>query len=182
MGQLRKRGDTWWIRYYANGKRFEETSRSTKELDAKNLLRQREGDIARGIAMTPKVGRVRFEEAAEDLFNDYRANRKRSLDDIERRVNKHLRPFFGGRRMSTITTADIRAYVTARQKSRTVTRKAFTFMARDGSSRHVPQRKLAAAGVSNGEINRELTALKRIFRLGIQAANSGCEHNKRGAG
>ena len=169
MGELRKRGKIWWIRYYSNGKRIEESSHSSKESEATNLLRQREGDIARGIAMTPKAGRVRFEEAAEDLFNDYRANRKRSLDDIERRVNKHLRPFFGGRRMSTITTSDIRAYVTARQKSRTVTRKAFTFTARDGSPRHVPQQKVAVAGVSNGEINRELTALKRIVSLAIQA-------------
>ena len=59
----------WWIRYYRNGKRHEESSGSTKETDAKSLLRVREGDIERGIAITPKVGRIRFEEAVKDVLN-----------------------------------------------------------------------------------------------------------------
>lgn len=80
MGQLKRRGQTWWIRYYRNGKRYEESSGSAKEGDARRLLRLREGDIERGIAITPKVGRIRFEEAVKDVLNDYRTNRKRSLD------------------------------------------------------------------------------------------------------
>lgn len=169
MGELRKRGQTWWIRYYRNGKRHEESSGSTKETDAKSLLRVREGDIERGIAITPKVGRIRFEEAVKDVLNDYRTNRKRSLDDVERRIEKHLTPFFGNRRMTSITTADIREYIDSRQKETTVVRKAFTFTARDGTPRHVPEQRRTVSGVSNGEINRELTALKRMFSLAIQS-------------
>lgn len=30
MGQLRKRGDIWWIRYYRNGRRYEESARTEK--------------------------------------------------------------------------------------------------------------------------------------------------------
>lgn len=169
MGELRKRGSTWWIRYYRNGKRHEESSGSTKESDARSLLRRREGDIERGVAVTPKVGRMRFEEAVQDVLNDYRINRKRSLDDIERRIAKHLAPYFGQRRMASITTADIRAYVAHRQAQRTVLIKAFTFTARDGTPRQVPEQRRAVAGVSASEINRELTALKRMFNLAIQA-------------
>jgi integrase len=169
MGELKRRGQIWWIRYYKNGRRYEESCGSTKESDAKSLLRLREGDIERGVAITPKVGRIRFDEAARDVVNDYRTNRKRSLDDVERRIEMHLKPFFGNRRMASITTADIREYIDSRQKETTVLRRAFTFTARDGTPRHVPEQRRTIAGVSNAEINRELTALKRMFNLAIQA-------------
>lgn len=169
MGELKRRGQIWWIRYYKNGRRYEESSGSTKESDAKSLLRLREGDIERGVAITPKVGRIRFDEAAKDVLNDYRTNRRRSLDDVERRIEMHLKPFFGNRRMASITTADIREYIDSRQKETTVLRKAFTFTARDGTTRHVPEQRRTITGVSNAEINRELTALKRMFNLAIQA-------------
>ena len=120
MGELKRRGQIWWIRYYKNGKRYEESSGSAKEGEAKSLLRLREGDIERGVAVTPKVGRIRVDEAAKDVLNDYRTNRKRSLDDVERRIEKHLKPFFGNRRMASITTADIREYIDSRQKETTV--------------------------------------------------------------
>jgi integrase len=169
MGELKRRGQIWWIRYYKNGKRHEESSGSTKEGEAKSLLRVREGDIERGVAITPKVGRIRFDEAVRDVLNDYRTNRKRSLDDVERRIEKHLTPFFGNRRMASITTADIREYIASRQNETTIARKAYTFTARDGTARHVPEQRRTIARVSNGEINRELTALKRMFNLAIQA-------------
>jgi integrase len=169
MGELKRRGQIWWIRYYKNGRRHEESSGSTKEGEAKSLLRLREGDIERGVAITPKVGRIRFDEAVADVLNDYRTNRKRSLDDVERRIEKHLKPFFGNRRMASVTTADIREYIASRQKETTVARKAYSFTARDGTARHVPEQRRTITGVSNGEINRELTALKRMFNLAIQA-------------
>ena len=169
MGELKQRGQIWWIRYYKNGRRYEESSGSEKESDAKSLLRLREGDIERGVAITPKVGRIRFDEAVKDVLNDYRTNRKRSLDDVERRIELHLKPFFGNRRMASITTADIREYIDSRQKETTMVRRAFTFTARDGTPRQVPEQRRTITGVSNAEINRELTALKRMFNLAIQA-------------
>lgn len=132
MGVLKKRGQIWWIRYDGNGRRYEESSGCTKESDAKGLLRLREGDIERGIPISPKIGRVRLSEAAKNVLNDYRTNRKRSLDDVERRIEKHLAPFFGDRGMASITTTDIREYIDSRQKESTVSRKAFTLTARDG--------------------------------------------------
>jgi hypothetical protein len=119
--------------------------------------------------VTPKIGQVRFVEATEDVLNDYRINNKRSLDDVERRIEKHLKPFFVNRRLSSITTSDVRAYVVARQGCRTITVKPFQFTARDGSVRNVPAQKRSVTGVSNAEINRELTTLKRVFNLALQA-------------
>ena len=120
------------------------------------------------MAVTAKIGRIRFDEAASDVLTDYRTNGKRSLDDVERRIEKHLRPYFGNRRMASITTADIRQYIDTRQKATTVARRAYTFTGRDGTIRHVPEERRRIDSVSNGEINRELTALKRMFSLAIQ--------------
>jgi hypothetical protein len=85
MGQLRKRGNVWWIRYYRNGQRFEESADSSKKGVAVDLLKIREGDGAHGLPVNPKMGRLRFEDAAADILNDYRTNEQRSYDEVERR-------------------------------------------------------------------------------------------------
>ena len=140
MGELRQRGRIWWIRYYRNGRRHEESARTAKRTEAETLLKLREGDVAKGLPVSAKIGQLRFDEAAEDLLTDYRVNAKRALGHVERRVRKALKPWFGGRRMASITTADIRAYVAQRQ----------------------------ADEAANATINRELAALKRMFSLAVQ--------------
>ena len=170
MGELKQRGNVWWIRYYRNGKRYEETSGSDKKGVAVELLRQREGDIAHGKPVTSKVGRLRFEEAAADVLNDYQANGKKSYADVKRRIDKHLAPYFGGWRMTSISTADTRAYITTRQQATEVVRRAYTVTRKDGTIRDVAEhRRATTAGASNGEINRELTVLKRMFTLAVQS-------------
>jgi integrase len=94
-----------------------------------------------GLPVGPKVGKIRFEDAADDLETEYRVNERRSLDELGRRIRLHLKPFFGGRRLASITTADVRTFIDERQQ----------------------------AGASNYEINRELTALKRMYSPAIEA-------------
>jgi Phage integrase, N-terminal SAM-like domain len=129
----------WWIQYHIGGRPQYVSSESERKSDAVDMLKDREGKVVNGAPITAKVGKLRFEEAATDLLNDYRVNGRRSLRTIEHRVEHHLKPFLGGRRMSAIGTADIRAYVARRQ----------------------------TAEASNGSINRELTALKRMFSAGF---------------
>jgi integrase len=169
MGQLKKRGGVWWIRYYRNGRRYEESSGSPKKGVAVDLLKMKEGDSAHGLPVSPQVGRLWFDEAAEDLLNDYRINRKKSLDEVERRITKHLRPSFGSRRMAAITTADVRAFIVKRQSDTTVTTKAREITLKDGTKRRISERTREIDGVSNAEINRELTILKRMFTLAVQS-------------
>lgn len=171
MGCIYRRKDSrsWWIKYVRAGKAYHESSGSVRKGDATDLLRLREGDIARGVPVTPKIGRLRFEEAASDLLNDYRTNGKRSLVVVERRVEKHLTPFFEGRRMANITTSDVRAYVAKRQAETVLVRKAHDVKRKDGSIRHVPEQRRPMAGVSNAEVNRELALLKRMYSLATQA-------------
>jgi integrase len=90
---------------------------------------------------SPRIGRLRFDDAAADLVTDYKVNTRRAREHVERSIAKGLKPYFGGWRMANITTADIRKYIDHRQE----------------------------AGAANATINRELAALKRMFSLAIQA-------------
>src|SRR6266498_2668747 len=153
MGMLYKRGAVWWIKYYRNGRGMRESSHSTKEGDARRLLKLREGDIEHGLPVDPKLNRIRFEEAAEDLKTEYAVNGRRSADELERRIRLHLMPHFGGHRLATIRTSDINTFILKRQDDVIVS----------GEGEERKERRF-----SNGEINRELTTLKRIFNLARQ--------------
>lgn len=141
MGQIRKRGGVYWIRYYRNGRRFEESARSSSWKVADDLLKRYEGDIAKGLPLSAAIGRLRFEDAAADVLADYRVNGKRSLRDLTIRLDKHLTPYFAKRRMASITTTDVRAYAKARLDAK----------------------------AKPATINRELSALRRMFTLAIKA-------------
>jgi integrase len=140
MGHVYKRGKIYWIKYYRDGRPFYESSGSPKETFARNLLKQREGEVAMQIPVTPKMGKLRFADLAGNVVNDYRVNGKKSIDDVERRFRKHLLPFFGRKLASSISTADVRRFIDRRQE----------------------------AGASNAEINRELAAFKRAYSLAIK--------------
>ena len=86
------------------------------------------------------MGKILFDDASDDLLNDYRINGKASLESVERRVDV-LKPTFKTRRLISITTSDVRVYIAERQ----------------------------TAGAANATINPELAALKRMFTLAIQA-------------
>jgi integrase len=139
MGQIRKRGDVWWIRYYRNGRRFEESARSEKRQAAVDLLKIREGDVAKGIPVSSKVGQLRFEDAGKALVADYQVNKKRSIGHVKRNLKK-LGAWFGGRRMAELRTSDVIVYTANRQTQ----------------------------GAMNSTINRELASLKRMFTLAVR--------------
>jgi integrase len=138
--EIREQGP-WWIRYSLGGVSQCVSSNSEKKEDAKRLLKTREGDAVKGVPITASLGRVTFADAAAELINDYQTNRRRSLRVVELRLTKHLTPFFSQRRLTSITTADVRAFTAKRQ----------------------------AAGASNATINRDLMLLKRMCVLAMQA-------------
>src|SRR5207247_607254 len=97
----------YWMRWYRNGTPFSESTHTEKKSEAERELKKRLGDIARGVPVISKVGRVKFDELIENVCKEYQANGRRSIYDLRIRCNKHLLPFFGGRWAATITTADI---------------------------------------------------------------------------
>lgn len=165
MGSVYRRNKTYWIAYYRNGRLFRESSHSDREGEATRLLRLREGDIAKGLPVSPAIGRLTFAEAAADVRTDYQINGKRSLEALDQRLNLHLLPYFGHRRMATITTGDIRTFIAKRQSDTVHVRKARRVRLPNGETIEEPEIRKP---LSNGEINRELAILRRVFSLAIQ--------------
>ncbi len=129
----------YWIKYRTNGKIIRESTGTTKLKKATQFLNRRVGAAADGRPVTPRADKVKVWELAEDLVNDYKANERRSLDRLQAAL-AHLLPFFGDRRAVQVTPADVDAYKVRRQ----------------------------AEGATNGTINRELTALRRMFNLSVE--------------
>ncbi len=159
---------TWTIRWYRNGRPYEEATAFTRKGDALNLLKLRNGDVAHGKPITPAQFKLTFDDAAQTVIDDFTANGKRSLAVVRRRIDKHLTPFFGGRRLSDISSDHVLAYITQRQAATTIVRKAHDVVRKNGTIRHVPEQTRPIAGVSNAEINRELQVLKRCFSLALK--------------
>jgi len=137
----KKESAVYWAKYYRNGVPIRESTGTTAFSEARAFLNRREGDVAKGVPITPKMGRVKFTEIAEDIVKDYRVNAKRSTRDLEARLRLHILPFFGEARASAISAADFRKFIDLRQEEE----------------------------ASNAEINRELSAIKRTYSLAIQA-------------
>jgi integrase len=137
---LRSYGErkVYWIKYSRNGQPVSESTHSNKRRVAEQLLKRRIAEISTGQYLGPQLERTTVTELAADLVSEYRANQRKSTEWAERRWRLHLRPFFGVLRAIQVTPPLLNRFVESRQQ----------------------------AGASNGEINRELAALKRAFRLG----------------
>jgi integrase len=143
VGEIIQRGQIFYIRYYdGRGRRRLESTHSTDREEAEKLLRKRLSAKDAGVLPEAAIGSLTVKDATDDVIADYKTNGRKSLRDVEGKIRLHLLPFFGERRrMSSITTANIRAFIAERQD----------------------------AGASAAEINRELAALRRAFRLAVQA-------------
>jgi len=142
-GAIYQRGGVWWVKYYQHGRPIRETSESTDDQrDAEKLLLKRSAAIEEGRTVNPKVNRCKIDELLAMVVTDYTVNKQSSLPEAERRIRKHLKPFFGGRRAAAITSDLVMKFIESRQ---------------------------AKGRASNGEITRELSILQRAYTLGRKA-------------
>lgn len=127
----------FWFQYYdANGKRIRESAGTDVRRVAESKLRQRLGQREAGTLPDKRAEKTTIAELAETFLLDYRNNGK----DIEwaERCWNHLKPTFENMRASRVSTDDVQRYIAAR----------------------------IADGASNATINRERSALRRMFTLG----------------
>jgi integrase len=129
----------WWAKYYVSGRMRRESTETADYAEAKDFVKKREGEAASGLPIPKSARRVTFAELAADEVNDYRKNGMRSIVDLEIRLNKHILPRLGHLKATKIRTAEINDYIARR----------------------------LAEGAANGTINRELTAIRRAFSLGV---------------
>jgi integrase len=147
--QRRKRGDgciyrvrnsvNWYIKYFSNGKYHVEATGSADKKVAEKVLKDRLAKKTLG-RLVPGSSRVTFEDMEQYILDDYKINGKRSLDRIKLSL-ENLREYFSDCRAEAITTDKINVYKRERQ----------------------------AEGAANASINRDLSVLKRMFNLAIQA-------------
>jgi integrase len=131
----------WYLKYYVNGKPCVEATGSPDRKIAENILKGRMAKKTLGL-LVPGAEKVTFDKMKVDILNDYKINGKKSIIRLENSLH-NLTEFFGGDKAQVITTDRIKGYARERQ----------------------------AEGAENGTINRELSALKRMFNLAIQAGN-----------
>ena len=170
MGMIRLRGNKYWIKYYRNGKSYEESvdkaiGRPASHKDAKDLLKRREGAVADGRFHGLSAEKTQFGGFKEvripsdphdyetrdgkkyvvfgmvkELIDDYRLNKRRSINRAFQAA-WHLAMRFEGYRLSQILTDTIKEYKVSRTKE----------------------------GAANATINRELAALRRMFHLALSS-------------
>ena len=131
----------WWIKYHRHGRAFRESTRTMDQKKAENMLKTRLAEINQNTFVGPTVERTKIDELAVSFLRDYRINDRRSIDDVVARWELHLKPFFGGMRAVDVTSEQLARYIDKRQQE----------------------------GAANATVNRELAAMKRMFRLGHQS-------------
>jgi integrase len=142
----------YWCGYTSGGVRRFESTKCEKKEDAIQYLNERLGKISGGAIVTPQVNKLSIRSALELVTNDMKVN-GRQIDNTQRRIDKHLlltlatsdTPesgfFHPDRKMHTITTSDLTAYVA-----------------------HRIAQKAAPASC-----NLELAIMRRAFRLAIRS-------------
>ena len=148
---------TWWIKYHSNGRCIRESTRTTKETKAKAVLREREGRVAQGLPVFPRLDRILYDELATDLRGHYATTGKRGMQEVDDRLG-HLDRFFKGRRAASIAPSVITEYVAKRQAEKT----HIYAQAEPGKEKREQRR------TSNRTINIELAMLRKMLRLAYE--------------
>lgn len=141
-GRVFQRGETWWVDYSVHGRRFRETSGSTKRAEAVKLLKRRLGEQGSGHFVGPDAERVTFEDLMRMIEDDYAAQRRRAAKQLRSTI-KRLAASFAGARAVDITTDRLTAYVRHQQ----------------------------ADGYAAGTIRKDMACIKRAFNLAIRAGH-----------
>ncbi len=129
----------WVLQFYRDGKRIREATGSPDHDAAKKLLRQRLREIDIHEYQEHSGRPMRIADLYANLQLVNQMKQRDGADHAGRW--RHLEPAFGATVAAKLTSDRIMAYVVARQ----------------------------AEGAASATINRELAALKRMFRLGLES-------------
>ncbi|HWF45994.1 MAG TPA: site-specific integrase [Bryobacteraceae bacterium] len=139
QGKTRKT-KTWFIKYYVHGKPVRIPAGTQDRDEALRILRQKMAKVARYVDYSEQIERVLVDQLLDLVVEDYRFNKRSTTYDVELRIGKHLRPFFGQRKARDVTTTVIKNYTDVRSRKE----------------------------AEPATINKELAYLRRAFRLGYQ--------------
>jgi integrase len=117
MGQIYVRGQKLWISFYDGQGKRRQTSTGLplgKVEEARRILSSVEAKIAAGVAFDePAQGPVSLQRFGERWIAERQKRGLRSARDDATRLSRHVYPSLGKKRLSDITTKDIRDLVRA---------------------------------------------------------------------
>jgi integrase len=142
LHQFKGKSKIWWLRYYVDGRRIEESSGTPGKAVAIRLLQRRIGEAERGDQPAQELKKLTYESIRQSLLDQYAIEKRRSLRKGRLSFGSliHLDAFFGGRTVAQIKTGLIRKFILGRQK----------------------------AGAAPATINRSLALLRRMMRLAME--------------
>jgi len=135
----RKRSKFLWIQYCKDGKVYRESAKSTDYDYARRLLKVKEGRLAEGRSPEINASKTRIDQLVDLYLESYKTNGYRSIERAEEFADL-IRQHFGHLRAVELTTEHMRQY----------------------------REKRKAQKVKDSTINRELSSLKRMYRLGME--------------
>src|SRR5262249_53885716 len=102
---------TWMLKYRdVTGQVHRESSGTEDQQEAKRRLREKDHHTDQGVLITPEVGKVTLTDGLTLLCHHHQAL-DRDATKLRGRLEKHLLPYFGARRLlATIRSDAITAY------------------------------------------------------------------------
>lgn len=142
-----RQSKTWHKDYSINGKRFRGSLGTTDRDEAERKLHEELADRT-GASLAQRAEDTTFEDLCELIRNDYERNGRKTLQRLNNSID-HLEDFFAGYTVAAIDEAAVERYIAKRLRD------------------EKPDSQ-GGGSYSRATINRELSALKRMLRLGFK--------------
>src|SRR5882724_6671953 len=115
---LYKRGSTWSIQYFANGKRVREAVGPSKR-QAELVLAKRKTDMREGRYFAPTEKPLAFSVLADRYLKEHAALHKKPRSYLRNVASdKVLKAYFGETLITNIEPADVHAFIMSRKEKR----------------------------------------------------------------
>ncbi len=140
---------TYHIQFSVNGKQYRESTHTDVWNEAQRCLKRRISEISTGKFHGTKVDRTLVSDLLIDVIADYKLKDKHSIDKMARPlIQNRLIPYFGRMRATNVKVPAITAYMLKRKEE----------------------------GAAVASVNRELSLLRRAYKLGVTHGKVGLAH------
>jgi integrase len=131
----------FWMQYFVAGQRFRESTRCDRQKDAQQVLKNKLLDIQQSAPSEGHNAPATIAGLYAIIEADYEMNGRKSLPHLRILWKNHLEPFFAAIATTKLSSDQIVEYACRRR----------------------------ADGAANASINRELAALKRMYKLAVKS-------------
>ena len=105
--------NNWHISFYAGGKHFRMSAKTTKKTEARKFLEKKKAEHERHGQLL-RDDKVTLRELLDGVVTDYKMNRRKSLRQLKARIKNLVRHFDPATKASQITKSALKRYQAAR--------------------------------------------------------------------